>query len=333
MKNIQLLDTTLRDGMNVTDFHTDDAIKRDIITGLVSSGVDIVECGFLRTGEQKVNSAIYSAVGNISPFIQPKRKGIMYAAICSLFDGAAPDITPRDNTTIDIIRIAAFKHGMREALILGENYKNKGYEVMLQPSRTSDYSDTEMLQLIRTVNEMELYSFAIVDSFGNMLPKDILKLARMYEEHLDNSVRICYHFHNNMQLAFANAIAVLENTNSEREIVLDASIFGMGCGAGNLPIELIMNYLNTHFEKNYDVSRVFELYEKYFLNTFKQSHWGYQPRNFITAKYNVHPYYGVYLETKYSFDAKMLDAVFSQMNEDDKVNFIRRIADEIGFQQ
>lgn len=330
MKNVQLLDTTLRDGMYVTNFSIDDSIKRNVITGLEDSGVDIIECGFLKPGGQKLNSAEYASVENISPYIMPKKSGTMYAAICMLIEGDAPDIVSCDDTTVDVIRIAAFKHGMTDALRLAEEIRDKGYKVMLQPSRTSDYSESEMRRLIQTVNDLGLYSFAIVDSFGNMLPDDVLRLNDLYEEYLSESVRICYHFHNNFQMAFANSIVALESKKSEHDIVLDASIFGMGRGAGNLPVELIMQYMNQRCGKSYDINVIFELYEKYFLKTFIESQWGYQPRTFIAAKYDVNPYYSVYLESKYGLNSRSLDTEFSMMNDDCKVNFIKKLADEIG---
>ena len=330
MKEIKLLDTTLRDGMNVTDFFTEDRIKRKIVVGLESTGVDIIECGFLVIGDQKENCAKYTAVENISPFIQPKRPDVQYAAIIQLFDGAAPHISPRDNTTVDIIRIAAMKRGMPDALRLVDDIRSKGYDVMLQPSRTSDYSEKELRELIRMANNMDLYGFAIVDTFGNMLPRDVLTMVALYEEHLDKSIKIGFHFHNNMQLAFANAISLLESMKSEHSIIIDGSIFGMGSGAGNLPIELMMQYLNTNYDKEYDIELIFELYETYLQDIFKVTHWGYQPRNFITAVCNAQPYYGVYLETKYGFNSKHLNAALLGMTEEERARFSMAQADEMG---
>jgi 4-hydroxy 2-oxovalerate aldolase len=331
VSNIKLLDTTLRDGMNVTDFYIDDAAKSPIIKGLEQAGVDIIETGFLRQGEQKANSAEYKTVETINRYIAPKKKGVMYAAICSLFDGAAPDsITGRTPESIDIIRVASFKSGVKGALKLAEEVKSKGYEVMFQISRTTDYTESELKDLLAAINDLELFGVGLVDTLGIMMPKDAARLTDFYNGHLNDDISVCYHFHNNTQLAYANAITALERTPQNRNIILDASIFGMGCGAGNLPLELAMKYLNDNYGKKYRYSNALGLYERFFLKTFQTTHWGYQPRNFLTAEYKVHPYYGVYLEEMYGFTSSMLEKAFGDMSDGEKVNFIRRYADEIG---
>ena len=69
-----------------------------------------------------------------------------------------------------------------------------------------NYSDDEFLSLIRAVNTFEPYAFYIVDSFGMMKEKDVTRLFYMVEHNLKDTIWIGFHSHNNLQLAYSNAL-------------------------------------------------------------------------------------------------------------------------------
>jgi 4-hydroxy 2-oxovalerate aldolase len=328
MQTVQLLDTTLRDGMYITDFYTDDAIKGKIIKGLETANVDIIECGFLEKGEPTQNSAMYRHIKDISPFIAPKKSGMLYAGIVMHYDGVV-DIPQWDENMIDCIRLAFFKHDIDNALRTAEMVRERGFRVMIQPSRTGDYSNVELRELIRRINTLRPYSVAVVDTFGNMPTHRALELLSLYHAQLDERIRINFHFHNNYQLAFANAIAVLTALPPGRELILDASVFGMGRGAGNLCMEMIMDYLNNEKQGNYNTGAVFDLYKEYIEAIYRATPWGYSLMHYISAKHNCNPYYATYFSKKYNMDERTMDRVMAGMAADQKVNFYKGIADTL----
>jgi 4-hydroxy 2-oxovalerate aldolase len=311
--------------MYITDFRTPDELKKTTVRALEATGVEIIEVGFLKNAAADSDSAIYGSVGEMDGFIAPKSAGTLYAAIVMDFE-ELPPIAPRTERSVDCLRFAFFKKDADRILGIVPEIKEKGYHVMLQPMRTSDYSRDEICALIGRANELLPFSFAMVDSFGNMLPHDVSELCDLYSEHIDPSIRIGFHFHNNSQLAFANAIETLGRDWSH-EIILDASVFGMGRGAGNLPVELICGYLNDTLGKRYDVDAIYDLYEARYSVIFDQTPWGYSHKHLISARHNVNPYYATYLASAYGVSARELNELFSTLGDDEKAAFRKAVAD------
>lgn len=113
-----------------------------------------------------------------------------------------------------------------DALIVCEEIKKKGYLAFIQPMVSLSYSDEEFLEMIRCVNEFEPYAFYIVDSFGEMKQSDLTRLFYLVEHNLKNSIRIGFHSHNNMQLAYSNALTLV-NMHSPRDLIIDSSVYGL----------------------------------------------------------------------------------------------------------
>ena len=142
-----------------------------------------------------------------------------------------------------------------DALKLCEEIKAKGYLVFVQAMVSMAYSDEEFLEMIRVVNTLKPYAFYIVDSFGMMKGKDLTRLFYMVEHNLNDSIWIGFHSHNNMQLAYSNAQS-LTMMQTERNLIIDSSIYGMGRGAGNLNTELLLEHLNLFYGTDYKISSV-----------------------------------------------------------------------------
>ena len=148
------------------------------------------------------------------------------------------------------IRVAFHKKDADKATEYCRKLKEKGYMVFVQPMISLSYSDTEFIQLIQRVNEIKPYAFYIVDSFGMMKRKNLLRLFYMVEHNLSEDIWVGFHSHNNLQLAYSNAQSLIE-AQTTRNIIIDTSVYGMGRGAGNLNTELFADYLNEYTEKKY----------------------------------------------------------------------------------
>ena len=125
----------------------------------------------------------------------------------------------------------------------------KGYQVILEAKSIFDYSDNEYEYFIKVCNDIKPYAVFISDDFGMMSREKILYYYKMIERLLNSNIYIGFHLHNNKQLAMANAILLLEN--SQRNIIIDSSIYGMGSGAGLLNTELLIEYLNDNYNAIY----------------------------------------------------------------------------------
>jgi 4-hydroxy 2-oxovalerate aldolase len=132
-----------------------------------------------------------------------------------------------------------------------------------------------------------------------------------------------------MQLAFANMITVLSQIDDHRAIILDASVCGMGRGAGNLCIELAIDYLNQHLNGNYDSAPIYDIFDKYLQKVWKETPWGYSLKHYISSKYNCNPYYATYFAKEYHLNDRSIEHLISQMSDDEKVSFHKDVADRL----
>lgn len=123
----------------------------------------------------------------------------------------------------------------------------------MQPVGTAFYSDMELLRLVERMNKLKPYAFYIVDTLGSMYRNDVTHRFHLINENMDPEIELGFHGHNNLQLAFSNA-QVLGKIQTKRTLILDSTVYGMGRGAGNLPTELITQYINKNIASKYDVS-------------------------------------------------------------------------------
>lgn len=74
----------------------------------------------------------------------------------------------------------------------------------------------------------------ITDSAGFMLPEDVKAAVGTLRSVLKPETEIGFHGHNNLGMGIANSIAALQ----EGATRIDASVAGLGAGAGNTPLEV-----------------------------------------------------------------------------------------------
>lgn len=92
MKNVRVLDCTLRDGGRIIDCAFQNQEIKEISQRLADAKIDIIELGFLRDWrkvEYKGNSTFFTDVDQIRPFVNRNKKNIIYAAFV---DFGMPDI-------------------------------------------------------------------------------------------------------------------------------------------------------------------------------------------------------------------------------------------------
>jgi len=299
MDKFNLLECTLRDGGYITGWHFEDAMIQETISTLIKAGLDMVEVGYLNNASQGNNTTQFSSIKAIEPFLPSDRGSTLLLAMADVLQFRPDDLIQYDGKSIDGIRVVFYKHQIEEALILGKAVKENGYKLFMQPMVTIDYTIDEYTMLCKRIAELHPNAVSIVDSFGYMFKEDFRRYFKVLDNILDNDTIIGFHSHNNMNLAFITAQDILEYSTS-RKLVIDASLFGMGRGAGNLNTELIANYYNKTLGNKYDIRAIMHLISKYILNCYEKRRWGYSPYLFLTGLYHYHPNFACYLLDEYS---------------------------------
>lgn len=321
MNNIKLLDCTLRDGgyVNEWDFGKDTISK--ISRKLITAGIDIVECGYLSTknsGDEGV--ARYSSIEDVKRAYAKTKSAHQEYAVMINFGEYPIELLEKANSDSPIIRLAFHKKNMQEAIEYLKGLKSLGYKFFIQPMGTLNYSDEEFKSLILQVNDIEPECFYIVDSFGVMELKDFSRLMLIADKTLSKSICLGYHSHNNLQQAYSNSKYMAEQS-LEHSLIIDASVFGMGRGAGNLNIELFAAYLNQNFDKAYQIEPILEIFDECLKPIFAKTFWGYSLPYYLSSLYNCHPNYASFFADKNTLSVKSMHQLLAMISDEDKISF------------
>lgn len=329
MSKIQVLDCTLRDGGYCNDCRFGFDNEKKIIHGLVEANIDIIECGFLlNTMAYDRDVTRFTSLDEVAKVIPLNKEGKTFVVLTDYGKYNSEDLPKYDGTSVDGLRVAFHKKDRVAALEECKEIKNKGYKVFVQAMVSLSYTDEEFLDLICRVNEIEPYAFYIVDSFGMMKRKDLTRLFYLVEHNLNEKIKIGFHSHNNMQLAYSNAQSLVD-MHSDRELIIDASVYGMGRGAGNLNTELFVQYLNDNADSDYDIKPLLSIIDEILNEFYQRNYWGYSLPNYLSAAHNAHPNYAGYLDDKKTLTVENMNEIFDMMDDDKKVSYDKNYIEEL----
>ena len=200
MNEIRLLDCTLRDGGYCNQWRFGKRNIKKIVDGLEKSQVEIIECGFLTNKvEYDVDVTKFTQLEQLNTIITEKKSGTLYVVMMNYGEYDTRQLPDCKDTVIDGIRIAFHKRDLNNALEMAKEVNDKGYLVFLQPMVSMSYSDQEFLSLIEKTNELSPFAFYIVDSFGMMEEKDLLRFFFLADTNLSHHIYLGFHSHNNLQ--------------------------------------------------------------------------------------------------------------------------------------
>ena len=309
MSNIKILDCTLRDGGYINNWHFGKENIKLIINNLVLSGCEYIECGTIKDCDYDVDKTLFSDFNQLEKFI-PHNSKSKFVLLINYGEVPIEKINFKNKDIF--IKVTFKKNQVNDALEYSKILIEKGYKVFINPMNTISYSSDELIDLITVVNKIKPIALSIVDTNGEMTLKDTSRLYSLINKKLNKKIIICFHSHNNLQLSFANA-QILMGQNTNRTIIIDSTVFGMGRGAGNLCTELLMKYINDNNGDNYEVNYILKIIDENISKIFKASPWGYSIPYYISASLHCHPNYAKYLTDKgdITFEKirKILDAI------------------------
>ncbi len=330
MKKTRLLDCTLRDGGYINDWEFGNDVLKSIFERQVSSGVDVIEVGFLdERREFDVNRSIMPDSASVEKIFGRLDKG--NAIVVAMIDYGTCDVKhlqPCSESYLDGIRVIFKKQKMHEAIEYCKQVKALGYKMFTQAVSITSYSDEELLELVGLVNELDPFAVSMVDTYGLLHQDNLMHIFKTIDRYLSPGICLAYHGHNNFQLGYSNSIEIL-NTNTQRDILVDGSLYGMGKSAGNAPIELLATYMNENMGKHYDVSQMLEAIEVNVLDIFRKTPWGYNFLYFISSANKCHPNYVTFLMNKRTLSVKSINDILSRIEGEKKLLYDKELIDKL----
>ncbi len=327
MNRISILDCTLRDGGYVNDFFFGKRAMKEIVEKLSKASIDIIECGFLVSDAFDTDRSLFGSVDDVKRVIRIKNPKQMYVAMIQFGAISIEEISEFDGNSIDGIRLTFHEHEIDPAFTLAGQLMEKGYKVFMQPVGTMTYTDSSLLQLIERINELKPFAFYMVDTLGTMYKNDLLRMFYLVDHNLDKKISVGFHSHNNLQLSFSNAQELMQ-LNTPRKLIIDASVFGMGRGAGNLHTELVTQYINANFELQYDNIEILEIIDEYIRPLGIQYKWGYDAAYYIASITGCHPNYASHLLNRQTLHVQDIYAILNGLDLNRRALYDKEYIDE-----
>ncbi|MBI3990988.1 MAG: aldolase catalytic domain-containing protein, partial [Candidatus Omnitrophica bacterium] len=285
---IKILDCTNRDGGLMNDHKFEDGFVKAIYDTCVAAGVDYMELGYKadkkifapsQFGKWKFcdEDAIRKIVGDNKTSLK----------LCVMADAERTnyneDILPKDKSVLDCIRVATYINQIPTAIDMIKDAHDKGYETTCNIMAVSIAPEKELEDALEALARTPVDTIYLVDSFGFLYSEQIRDFTLTFLRAIEGTGKeIGIHTHNNQQLAYANTIeALIVGANR-----LDATIDGLGRGAGNCPLELLLGFLKN---PKFNLRPVLQCVQESFLPLRKKMDWGYSIPYMITGQLNQHP--------------------------------------------
>ena len=288
-QDIRVVDATIRDGGLCNNFRFDDKFIKDLYQANVKAGVDYMEFGYKASkeifNEDDFGKRKFCNDSDIRKIVGDNKTGLKIAVMADVGrTDFQKDIIPKKDSPIDLVRIATYINTIPAAVEMIEDCAKKGYETTINIMAVSKANTDDIKTALDILGQSPVNAFYIVDSYGALYPEQSRKLANLYCEYADKYGKsVGIHAHNNQQLAFANTIEAMTQGVS----YLDATVDGMGRGAGNCALELLLGFLKN---PKYKVAPILKIIEEHTEKLKAEGvKWGYDIPYMLTGQLNTHP--------------------------------------------
>lgn len=287
--DVKVLDATIRDGGLCNNFEFTDEFVTELYKMNIKCGVDYMEFGYKASknmfkesvfgkwkfcNEEDIRAIVGDNVSDMKISVMADVGRCDYKT----------DFLPKSESVIDMVRVACYIHQIPTAIEMIEYFHELGYETSCNIMAISQANLDQVEQAVEMLSASSVDVIYLVDSYGSLYPENASELAKVYLGIAEKAGKqIGFHAHNNQNLAFANTI----ETMSYGVSYLDATVMGMGRGAGNCAMELLLGFLKN---PKYNLYNLLEFIEKYMLPLKEQGVvWGYDLQYMFTGQLNRHP--------------------------------------------
>jgi 4-hydroxy 2-oxovalerate aldolase len=288
---LTVLDCTIRDGGLINAHQFSDDLVRVVYETCIAAGIDYMEVGYKNSPKQFSKDEFgpwrHCDEDDLNRVFLNHSSEATNLKLAAMADATKSDwkeqIVPQEQSVLDMIRIAFYAHQVSEAVEMIQHCHELGYETTANLMAVSSITEEEIDTVLDAIRPTAASVMVIVDSFGHLYREQVERLYRKYSEAMEGTGKeIGIHAHNNLQLAFANTIeSIILGANR-----VDATMAGLGRGAGNCPMELLLGFLRN---PKFKLRPVVDLLQNHIYPLRDTVEWGPLLAYNITGQLNRHP--------------------------------------------
>lgn len=285
---IKVLDCTIRDGGLMNNHHFDDKIVKMVYETCIAAGIDYMELGYkasrkgIKQGEHGCWK--YCTEEDMRRIVGDNKTDLKLSIMADAERcDYHTDILPKKESVVDLVRVACYISQIPTALDMVKDAHDKGYETTVNLMAASIIPERELDEGLTMLAKSEAKAIYLVDSFGAFYSEQMRFMVKKYMAHCKPAGKeVGVHTHNNLQLAYANTIeGIIQGAN-----YLDATMAGLGRGAGNCPMELLIGFLHN---PKYQLRPILDCVQNHIEPMRAKLLWGYDLPYLLTGLRNLHP--------------------------------------------
>jgi 4-hydroxy 2-oxovalerate aldolase len=284
---IKVFDCTIRDGGLMNDSKFALEVVRAVYEAACRSGIDYVELGY-RNSKGMLSPSEFGpwrfcdeewlrrATDGTDP------GGTKISIMMDAHKSNPEDLLPADQSVVEMIRCATYVKDIDKAIHLVNHAREKGYDATINIMAISHEGGMFLREALQQIEaETKVAAVYIVDSFGALYSETVHWLVEMYQQYLKTK-EVGGHFHNAQQLAFANTVeSIIKGAN-----FVDGTLYGLGRGAGNCPLELLLAFLKN---PKFNLVPILDVIGQHILPLRDDMDWGYHIPYMISGVLDMHP--------------------------------------------
>ena len=285
---IKVLDCTIRDGGLMNDHLFDDNVVKAVYQACVEAGIDYMEFGYKASkkifAQQDFGRWKFCDEDDIRRIVGDNESNLKLSVMADAErTDYHEDILPKEQSVLDMIRVATYIHQIPTAVDMIKDAADKGYETTCNLMAVSTLQESQIIGALEALVRTPVGTIFVVDSFGSLYSEQIRDFTSMFLQYAQPAGKqVGIHTHNNQQLAYANTVEALV-LGANR---LDASLAGLGRGAGNCQMELLVGFLHN---PKFKLRPLLKCIRDYIEPMRDKLNWGFGIPYMITGQLNQHP--------------------------------------------